>query len=245
MRFSLEPSMSVSRTLRASIGKKWLMAISGFGLLGFVIAHMLGNLQVFLGRQKLNDYAESIQHMGLLLWIARAGLLVLLVIHVATAFKLSSENRAARPVGYLGMKPQVTTYAARTMWMTGLIVLAFIAYHLAHFTFGLTDAAAYAHHETIYVTSGPSEALGSHQRHDVYAMVVGGFQNVVVVALYVIAQALLALHISHGASSALQTVGVTHPAMEVVKGSLGKLLAVAIFVGNCSIPLAILFGLVK
>jgi succinate dehydrogenase / fumarate reductase cytochrome b subunit len=241
--------MSVARTLKSSIGKKWLMALTGLGLLGFVIAHMLGNLQIFLGRQKLNDYAESIQHLGLLLWIARAGLLVMLVIHVATAFKLSSENKAARPVAYIGMKPQVTTYAARTMWMTGLIILAFVLYHLAHFTFGLTDHDNWMLRETAIrgagPVAGPDAGGATYQRHDVYGMIVAGFQNVVVVLLYVIAQALLCLHISHGASSALQTVGVTHPAMQVIKGSLGKLLAVGIFVGNSSIPLAILFGLVK
>jgi succinate dehydrogenase cytochrome b subunit len=241
--------MSVSRTLRSSIGAKWLMAASGLGLLLFVIAHMLGNLQIFLGREKLNHYAETIQAMGMLLWIARLGLLALLVLHVATAFKLTGGNRAARPVAYERSQRRVTSYAARTMLFSGLIILAFVAYHLAHFTFGWTDPQGYGLHETWVRSEGPmtgAAAFGSsYERHDVYGMVVAGFQQPVVSVLYVIAQFLLAMHIWHGASSMLQTFGVTHPAMHVVKGSLGKVLATLIFLGNVSIPLAVLFGWVK
>jgi succinate dehydrogenase / fumarate reductase, cytochrome b subunit len=241
--------MSVSRTLKSSIGAKWVMAASGLGLLLFVIAHMIGNLQIFLGRDKLNHYAETIQAMGVLLWIARFGLLALLVIHVATAFKLTAVNRAARPVAYTTAERRVTSYAARTMLMSGLIVLAFVAYHLAHFTFGWTDPKAFALEETWVRNEGPltgAAAFGSsYERHDVYGMVVAGFQDPLVSILYVIAQALLAMHIWHGASSMLQTFGVTHPAVQVAKGSLGKALATLIFLGNVSIPLAVLFGWVK
>jgi succinate dehydrogenase / fumarate reductase cytochrome b subunit len=224
------------------------MALTGLGLVGFVIAHMLGNLQVFMGREKLNHYAQSLQDLGAVLWAMRIGLLTLFVVHVATAFKLAQANKAARPVAYVSAKPQVTSYAARTMLMSGLIILAFVAYHLAHFTFGWTNPEHFKLHETIAPIFDVPSMGGSRAevvRHDVYGMVVAGFQIPLVAGLYVVAQALLCLHISHGASSAFQTLGVTHPAFAWLKTCFGKALAVVIFVGNCSIPLAVLAGWVK
>lgn len=237
--------MSVARTFRSSIGAKWLMAATGLALLLFVIAHMLGNLQVFLGRDRLNNYAEGLQHLGALLWVARLGLLALFVIHVVTAIRIANENKAARPVPYATLQPQVTSYAARTMVMSGLIVLAFVAYHLAHFTWGWTNPDHYAMHESVMRPEGAGGALVSVPRHDVYGMVIAGYQVWWIAGLYVVAQALLCLHISHGASSALQTLGVTHPALKCMKDKLGPAIALVIFVGNCSIPASILLGLVK
>lgn len=237
--------MSVARTLKSSIGAKWVMALTGIGLLLFVIAHMLGNLQVFAGRDKLNSYAEGLQHLGPLLWLARIGLLTIFVVHVVTALRVASANKAARPVPYATLEPQVTSYAARTMVMSGLIVLAFVAYHLAHFTFGWTNPVDFAKHESVLRPVGVAGSLVSVDRHDVFAMVVAGYRVWWISALYVIAQALLCLHISHGASSALQTLGVTHPALKCMKDKLGPAVAILIFLGNSSIPAAILFGLVK
>ncbi len=237
--------MSLARTLRSSVGAKWLMALTGLGLLGFVIIHILGNLQVFLGREKLNHYAESLQQLGALLWVARIGLLTLFVVHVATAFRLSATNKAARPTPYAAAKPQVTGYAARTMLMSGLIVLAFVVYHLAHLTFGWTNPDHFNLHEHMVRTDGALASLGEYERHDVYGMVVAGFKLPAVAGLYVLAQALLCLHISHGASSALHTLGATHPALLGLKARLGPALAAVIFVGNCSIPVAVLAGWVK
>lgn len=245
--------MSVARTLKSSIGAKWVMALTGLGLLLFVIAHMLGNLQIFLGRDKLNSYAEGLQHLGALLWVARLGLLAIFVIHVVTAIRLTNANKAARPVPYATLQPQVTSYAARTMFMSGLIVLAFVAYHLAHFTFGWTNPEHFKHHELVIAVGSVADPLKGaqgapfheYQRHDVYEMVVLGFQVWWISALYVFAQALLCQHIRHGASSALQTLGVTHPALKCAKDMLGPAIALVIFVGNCSIPVAILLDLVK
>jgi succinate dehydrogenase / fumarate reductase cytochrome b subunit len=245
--------MSVARTLKSSIGAKWVMALTGIGLLLFVIAHMLGNLQVFAGRDKLNAYAEGLQKLGPILWAARIGLLAMFVIHVVTALRVASANKAARPVPYATLQPQVTSYAARTMVMSGLIVLAFVLYHLAHFTFGWTNPDHFKMQESVMAVGSVADArLGaqgapfhSYVRHDVYGMVVAGFHVGWITALYVVAQALLCLHISHGASSALHTLGVTHPALKCVKDKLGPALAILIFLGNTSIPVAILLGLVK
>ena len=237
--------MSVCRTAKSSIGGKWLMALTGLALVLFVIAHMIGNLQVFAGREKLNHYAETLQALGPVLWLMRLGLLTIFVLHVWTAFQVNAANKAARPVPYQSAQPQVTSYAARTMLWSGLVVLAFLLYHLAHFTLGVTNPDHSALKETIHQFDAATGVTGAIQRHDVYGMVTAGFQVPLVAGLYVIAQALLCLHISHGASSALQTLGVTHPALRGVKDKLGVALATVIFLGNCSIPVSILAGWVK
>ena len=218
--------------LSSSIGSKTVMALSGLGLLGFVIAHMLGNLQIFAGPEKLNGYAKTLKDLGPLLWVMRGGLAALFGVHVLSAFAVVRANRAARPVPYVGRKDQVTTYAAGTMIYSGLIVLAFVAYHLLHFTLGVTNPAHFASRTP---TGG----------HDVYTMVVLGFGQVPVALAYVVAQAILCLHLSHGASSAFQTLGVTHPRLAFLKAGFGKAVAAVIFVGNVSIPLSVLAGLVK
>ena len=122
--------MSVCRTMSSSIGAKWTMALTGFALIGFVLVHMLGNLQVFAGPEKLNHYAETLQNLGPILWVMRLGLLALFGLHVWTAFKLWSANRAARPVPYATMEPQVTSYAARTMFWSGLAISLFVSFHV-------------------------------------------------------------------------------------------------------------------
>ena len=218
--------------LSSSIASKTVMALTGLGLLGFVIVHMLGNLQIFAGPDKLNAYAKTLQDLGPLLWVMRAGVAALFLVHILSAFAIVRANRAARPVAYVGRKDQVTTYAASTMIYSGLIVLAFVVFHLLHLTLGVTHPAHYASRTP---TGG----------HDVYAMVVLGFQQAPVALAYVVAQAVLCLHLSHGASSAFQTLGVTHPRLAFLKAGFGKAVAAVIFVGNVSIPLSVLAGLVK
>lgn len=212
-----------------SIGSKTVMAITGLFLFLFVLAHMIGNLQVFAGPAKLNAYAKTLQDLGPLLWVMRIGLLSIFLAHLAAAFSIWRANRAARPVAYVSAKPQITTYAARTMVFSGLVVLAFVVYHLAHFTFGWV-APGYAH---------LTDSLG---RHDVYSMVVLGFRVPAIAISYVVAQAVLATHLSHGLSSAFQTLGVTHPRLAFLKAGFGKAVAAIVFVGNVSMPLAALFG---
>jgi succinate dehydrogenase / fumarate reductase cytochrome b subunit len=192
--------------LASSVGSKTVMAVTGIALFGFVVVHMLGNLQVFLGPERLNAYAKGLEDLGPLLWVARIGLLA-----------------------YVGATAQVTSYAARTMFVSGLLVLAFVVYHLAHFTFGWI---APSHHAL-------TDAQG---RHDVYAMVVRGFRIPAIAVSYLVAQAILASHLSHGLSSAFQTLGVTHPRLAFLKAGFGKAVAAGIFLGNASMPLAALLG---
>ncbi len=225
----------LKQTFSSSVGAKTLMAFSGLGLVGFVITHMIGNLQVFAGPEKLNAYAKQLQDLGPLLWVARLGLLGLFMLHVGTAFRLVQANKAARPTPYVRKVEERTSFAARTMWMSGLIVLVFILYHIAHFTLRMPVGAK-------DFTSARYE-LPEHG-HDVYRMVVLGFQVWWVSALYIVANVLLGLHISHGASSAFQTLGVRHARLAFLKHGFGPAIGGLIIVGNCSMPIAILMGLV-
>lgn len=221
----------ITRTLQSSIGSKALMSITGIGLLLFVVAHMLGNLQVFLGQDQLNSYAKKLKDLGPLLWILRIGLLTIFVAHVGAAVKVTRTNRAARPQAYVFPGTVQTTYAARTMLMSGLVVIAFVAYHLMHFTLGWTHPDHFS-------------LIDSEGRHDVYSMVVLGFRQWPVMLTYVVAQVLLGMHISHGASSAIQTLGITQPRLQGLKKSLGPGLATVIVVGNLAMPIACFVGMV-
>jgi succinate dehydrogenase / fumarate reductase cytochrome b subunit len=192
---------------------------------------MLGNLQVFAGREALNSYAEKLQHLGPLLWVARGGLLLIVLVHIVLAVRLALENRAARPERYAHPGRLQSTPSARSMVITGLIILLFVAYHLAHFTLGLTNPDQYA-------------VVDAAGRHDVYGMVVAGFSMPLVTGLYVAAMALLCLHLSHGFQSIFQTWGVSNPKAVPAIRRTSIALAWIIFVGNASMPLAVLAGLV-
>lgn len=215
------------RGLRSSVGTKYLMAISGVALLLFVIAHMAGNLLVFAGQDALNEYAAGIKGLGPLLWVMRAGLLGIALLHVACAARLTLQNRAARPVAYEQLQPLRSTYASRTMVMSGVIILAFVAFHLLHFTLGATHPEHFA----------LQDAQG---RHDVYSMVLLGFRQVPVAIAYVVAMVLLGLHLSHGIASLFQTVGWTAPKYRAFTTWTGRGIAALIVLGNCAMPLAAL-----
>lgn len=217
---------------RSTIGAKALMAITGIVLLLFVLGHMVGNLQVFAGPEKLNAYAAFLQGLGPLLWAVRLFLLACLVLHVWSAALVVRRNRAARPVPYEAKKDLVTSYAARTMIWSGVLVLAFVVYHLMHFTVGVVDPA------------GAHGLLDEQQRHDVYGMVVKGFQHLPTTIAYVVAQIVLCVHVHHGASSLMQTLGLRRERCRCWADAVGPALAGLILVGNLSMPLAIVTGLI-
>lgn len=219
------------RPLLSTVSTKSVMALTGLALVGFVLAHLAGNLQVFLGREKLNAYAQTLKDLGPLLWVLRAGLLAVFVVHVACAVRLTLWNRAARPVPYVSARPQVSSAAGRSLLLTGLVVAAFVAYHLLHFTLGATHPEHFA-------------LVDAKGRHDVYGMVVEGFRQWPVTVAYLVAQVALFFHLSHAVSSAFQSLGVTHPRLAFLKGRFGLLLAGAVLAGNASIPLAVATGLV-
>jgi succinate dehydrogenase / fumarate reductase, cytochrome b subunit len=220
------------RSLQSSIGRKLLVALTGVGLLGFVIVHLLGNLQVYAGPDRLNGYAEGLAHLGPLLWVARIGLIVLALTHIVLTLQLAAENRAARPVRYASNGRVQATTSARTMVLSGLMILAFVLYHLAHFTWGI------AHPEF-------SGRLDSQGRRDVYSMVVASFQQWPIAAAYAVAMILLGMHLWHAGTSIFQTFGWNHPKYNRLFAAVGPTLALLIVAGNLSIPLSCLLGLLK
>lgn len=216
------------RLFNSPVGAKMLMAVTGLMLTGFVLAHLSGNLLIFAGSEKFNAYAAGLHSLGGLLWVARLGLLGAFVLHVYLAVKLTAENRSARPVKYANEATIQASFASRHMIQTGLMIAAFVLYHLAHYTFRWTD---------------PSFA--SLPEGDVYAMVVAGFSSPAVSGFYVLAMLALSFHLCHGVSSVFQSLGIYHGNINPVTEKLGPIVATIVFIGFSSIPLAVLAGVVK
>jgi succinate dehydrogenase / fumarate reductase cytochrome b subunit len=222
---------------RSSLGKKYIMAVTGAALLLFVIGHMVGNLQVFLGPNQINAYGSFLQSTPELLWSARLGLLVMIGLHLYAAFTLWAENKAARPVPYGQYRPVAASYASRTMLMSGLIVVAFIIYHLLHYTVQV---------KAINLTGQDFIPLHDEKgRHDIYRMMILGFSNFWVSTFYLLGVGLLCVHLSHGAASMFQSLGwKTEPFSRWID-RLALAFAIILFVGYASIPVAVLTGLLK
>ncbi len=211
-----------------TIGKKALMAVTGVVLFGFVIAHMLGNLQVFLGPEQLNGYAKKLRDLGPLLWVARGVLVFSVLAHIVVAVQLVLRSSAARPQGYRKKRNTATSYAARTMRYSGPILALFIVYHLAHLT-------------------APGVPMGGyeHSHVDVYANVVQAFSIRWVSGVYIVAQLLLGFHLYHGAWSLFQSLGLSHPRYDEKKRMAAQTLAMVVMFGNIAMPVAVLAGVVK
>ena len=212
--------------LGSSIGQKVVMAASGLVLYAFVIGHMLGNLQIFLGREAINHYSVFLRELlhGQGLWIARAGLLVAVALHVWMAVTLTLSNWAARPVGYREWQARESTYASRTMVWSGPLLALFISYHLAHLTLGVAGQG--------------------FREGQVYDNLVLGFSNPFVSAFYVLAMLALGLHMYHGFWSLLQTLGLSHARWNALRRAASTVLACVVVAGNISIPVAVLAGVV-
>jgi succinate dehydrogenase / fumarate reductase cytochrome b subunit len=239
----------VANLFNSSLGKKFIMAATGFALLLFVIGHLLGNLQIFLGPETLNAYGHFLQSKPALVWTARIGLMVLVMLHLWSAVKLSAENKAARPMGYAGNPtPPVASYASRTMLMSGLIIAAFIIYHLLHFTVklpavNLIKDPEFRDFKTL-IDHRP-QFLPVAQVQDVYRMMVAGFRVHLVSGFYILAMALLCLHLSHGVSAMFQSLGLKNKSCGPLIENIATVAAWVIFLGYVSIPVAVLAGIVK
>lgn len=226
---------ALKRIFQSSLGKKYIMAISGMLLFLFVIAHMLGNLQIYLGKDFINGYAHGLKSMPELLWAGRVGLLVLAILHIITALQLAAANRRARPVGYDDSRVYGASFASQAILFSGLIVFAFIIYHLLHFTIGVIQPDALTYRTT----------LDGESVHDVYKMMVMGFSSPWISLIYLICMGLLCLHLSHGVSSMFQSLGWKKRAYGQAIDRFAKTAALIIFIGNCSIPIAVMAGWVK
>jgi succinate dehydrogenase / fumarate reductase cytochrome b subunit len=219
------PLKNVARFYESTIGKKAIMAFSGLILFGFLIAHMLGNLQVFLGRDVMNHYAESLHANPPLLWTARIILLVMVILHIWASVQLALLKKDARPVAYVKYGHVQASYASRTMMWSGPIIFAFVVFHLLHFTTG-----------TIHPDFVPLDA---------YDNVVNGFLVVPAAIAYIIAMVLVGLHLSHGIWSMFQSLGFSHPRYTPMIKTFAAVFSWVLIGGFLSVPIAVLTGLVR
>src|ERR1700733_1858977 len=209
----------------STAGKKAAMAVTGCILFLFVVGHLIGNLQIYEGPEKLNRYAALLRSMPALLWGVRTVLLAMVLLHIWSSVQLAGRNIAARPVGYRMKKATGSSYASRTMYWSGPIILAFVIYHLLDFTFGRVN---------------PHFEPGN-----VYGNVVASFQAIPVAVFYIIAMLLLCLHLYHGLWSMFQSLGIAHPRYTPMLRKGAAVVATLIAAGNISIPVAVLSGWVK
>ena len=209
---------------RSTIGKKVVMAVTGVIGIGFLISHVASNLLVFQGPEKINEYAVFLRSLGPALLVARAVLVAAVVLHVVVALQLAARKREARPVGYRRMRPQVTSVWDRTMFVGGLVLLAFIVFHLLHLTWGVVHP--------------------SFTHLDPYGNIVRGFREPWVVGAYVVGVLALGMHLAHGAWSSVRTLGVNRSTGQPLRRPVALVLAALLWLGFTIIPLAVLFGVV-
>jgi succinate dehydrogenase / fumarate reductase cytochrome b subunit len=223
---------AILRFYSTAVGKKWVMALTGVGLLGFVLAHMIGNLKLFLSKEEMNLYGEALRDLGghlvprtSLLWLLRIGLIAAFVLHIHAAASLTVANRKARPARYESKRDYVAAdYASRTMRWTGVIVGLFVVFHLADLTWG--------------------NANPDFVRGDPYNNLVASFERTPVAIAYIVANVALAFHLYHGAWSMFQSMGINNPKYNGLRRTFAQGFAGLILIGNLSFPVTVQLGLV-
>ncbi len=216
---------ALGRFWRSTIGKKAVIAVTGVVLFGFLVGHVAGNLLIFAGREKFDGYSEFLHNSPVLLWGTRALLLLCVALHIVGSVQLALAKNAARPVDYAVKQDAGSTYAARTMMLSGPIVALFVVYHLLHFTTG----HAHPHFKAGFV----------------YDNVIRGFSSWPVSLAYVVAMLTLSLHLRHGLWSMFQTVGLNGPKVDRLIRGAALVVTVAIVAGFIAVPVAVLTGIVK
>lgn len=213
--------------ITASVGRKILMAVSGAIFVLFVIVHLLGNLQLFIGQEQLNKYAETLQHLGAIKYAFRTFLFLFFALHIWQGIAVWWKNKTSRPVAYVKDVTLEASVASRTMIYTGAVIVAFVVYHLLQFTLLVTNPQ----YASIPLVDG---------RHDVYSMVIMGFQNPWISLSYICAMILLGFHLSHAVSSMFQTMGLNDTKYKNCLKNFGNILAIVICLGYLSLPIAVL-----
>ena len=221
----------VIRATATTIAGKFVVAITGFIAFGYVLGHMAGNLQVFLGQDKINTYAAGLKSLGPLLWVVRGFLIVAFIGHIHMATKLKMQSMAARPIPYQKKDTVKATLASRTMILSGLTILSFVIYHVLHFTAHVTNPE-YAN------------LIDPMGRPDVYSMIILGFNSIPVTMFYIIAVFLLSIHLSHGVASMFQSLGIASSGSRKMIDAIGWLFATVVFLGFASVPVGVMLGMV-
>ncbi len=210
----------------SSVGKKAVMAVTGLIMLAYLITHVLANLLIFQGPEKINAYSRFLHGTGGALWAARLVLLAAVGLHIVAAVQLASRRRAARPIGYAaGRESRVSTLASRTIRWGGALILVFLVYHILHFTLG---------------TVHPSFVDG-----DPYHNVVAGFSNPLVVLFYEVALVAVGLHLYHGIWSSGRSLGLSSPSPQPLRRQLALALSLVVWVGFTIIPIAVYAGVIR
>ncbi|MGB6059033.1 MAG: succinate dehydrogenase cytochrome b subunit [Microthrixaceae bacterium] len=215
-----------------AVGKKWVMALTGVGLMGFVFAHMFGNLKMFIGRTAFDEYAHGLRTLfhpilpnQWVLWGLRIGLIVMVIFHIHSAYTLTRMNQRARPIKYQSPRDYIAvTFASRTMRWTGIIIFLFVLFHLADLTFGWAN---------------PDFVTG-----DAYDNLVRSFERPLVAVLYVICNIALGLHLFHGSWSIFQSMGLNNPRYNGARRGFAAAFAITVAGINCVFPIAVQAGLV-
>jgi succinate dehydrogenase / fumarate reductase cytochrome b subunit len=219
---------------RSTIGKKIIMAVTGLIGVGFVIAHMVGNLQVFVGQTKINAYGALLHGpLAELTWLLRIILIVAVVLHVTMAVQLTRISAAARPVGYQHREPQVSTLASRTMKWGGVLLLVFIVVHILHFTTERFDPGGWR---------GMTDSEG---HRDVYGNIIASFRIWWVAAFYIISMMALGLHLFHGAWSSIRTLGYAKRSANPLHRRVALVLAAIVWLGFTLVPVGVIAGIVR
>lgn len=211
----------------STVGKKIVMGVTGLIMVAFVIVHMIGNLQVFVGAAKLNAYSHFLHHtIGELLWLARIILLVSVVLHIVAAIQLTQRDKAARQVAYARKVPQTATISSRSMRWGGVALALFIVFHILHLTTGTIRPAPFV-------------------EGNIYSTLVGGFHVWWVALIYVLAMIALGLHIFHGAWAAVRTLGLNQPSANPLRRPYALAVAIVVWAGFTVVPIAVYFGWVR
>jgi succinate dehydrogenase / fumarate reductase, cytochrome b subunit len=213
------------RFYASTVGKKAVMAVSGCILFLFVVSHLVGNLQIYEGPEKLNNYSRLLHSMPAVLWGARVTLLVMVALHIWSSLQLAIRNNAARPTGYVKKKAAGSSYASRTMYWSGPIILAFVIYHLLDFTFGTVNPA--------------------YREGNVYGNILASFQVPLISGFYMLAMLLLCLHLYHGLWSMFQSLGLPSARHTPTLKKAAAVIAILIAAGNISIPVSVMVGWVR
>jgi succinate dehydrogenase / fumarate reductase cytochrome b subunit len=226
--------VSVVAFYRSTIGKKIIMGVTGLIGIGFVILHMVGNLQAFLGPAKLNAYSAALHGpLHELLLLLRVVLIVAVVLHVLMAYQLTRISSSARPIDYRTRAPQVSTFAARTMKWGGVLILVFIVLHLLHFTTQTIDPAG---------SRGMTDSVG---HRDVYGDIVASFRIWWVAAFYIVVMMVLGLHLFHGAWSSFRSLGYAKPSRHPLKRRLALIVTLVVWIGFTLVPVGVLVGVLR
>jgi succinate dehydrogenase / fumarate reductase cytochrome b subunit len=222
---------------KSSLGKKFIMAVTGLIMVLFVIAHMFGNFTIFGGAEGINSYAAHLRAIPPLLWVFRAVMVAAFLVHIWMGITLYMENRAARPVEYAMKQNLRTSFSARTMLWTGLVLGVFVLYHLQHLTLHVAISPE--------IAAGVGGNFDPLQRPDVFKMVVLSFAEAGIALIYVVAMIVLLLHLAHGIQSFFQSLGTTNDSTLPVLEKLGRAVAFVLMIGFVLVPISIFFGVIK